>query len=115
MEISSLPTFLDYARGDPKLSFWEEGFLASLTGRVRASGLPIWISPKQSAILDLIAIKIEQPDGISASDADISATGADDRVCEDEGSYLRVVDDALWEPFKPGDARANLRRVVPHH
>ena len=72
-----LPEFLAYARGDPGLSAWEEGFLASLARSLMDHGARLLLSDRQLAVLAQVSAKLaalEQAGHAGASpDAEVGA------------------------------------------
>ena len=94
--VSEMGPFLDFARGDPRLSSWEESFLASLAHRRYEWGDRIKLSEKQVGVLTEVATKLrwvdgaDQPVPLTEEAADLELDGS---PVEDEAHAATLTQD----------------------
>ena len=78
---AGLKVFVQWARGDPRLSAWEEKFLASITLLTNTPGAPL-PSEKQIEVIERIGTKLgwgmPDPPASSARDENDDVAGDED-------------------------------------
>ena len=81
---SDLLPILQWNRGDPRLTHWEEGFLTGMVRVLQTYQGKAKVSPKQWDKIRLILDKVDQPAPIETEEVDDLAIDLIDRYAEDE-------------------------------
>jgi len=81
---SDLLPILQWNRGDPRLTHWEEGFLTGMVRVLQTYQGKAKVSPKQWDKIRLILDKVDQPAPTETEEVDDLAIDLIDRYAEDE-------------------------------